>query len=138
MFSKSFWKAVTTLGIWAIMGMISLSAIIFSDGNPNLFTLLIVLTPLLLGLGATLAIWMDSDSDTNNSSETTHDSEKAKRVAGDKYALLLQMMDDDEREAFKYSLKQRLLDAVYEDYDDGELPSASLEDLLMSEKKLRR
>ena len=47
-------------------------------------------------------------------------SDKAKRQSGDTLALLLELMDDEEREAFKEALKQRTLDNI--GYDDGELP----------------
>ena len=46
--------------------------------------------------------------------------EKNKRQSGDKLALLMELMDEDERAAFKSTLKQRLLDSA--DYADGELP----------------
>ncbi len=45
--------------------------------------------------------------------------EKAKRTAHDKYELLMQLMDDDEREAYKQLLKQQYLGKVNA---DGELP----------------
>jgi hypothetical protein len=44
--------------------------------------------------------------------------EKTKRHRDDKLALLLELMDDDERRAFKDALKQRVLDGE----GDGELP----------------
>lgn len=44
--------------------------------------------------------------------------EKAKRQSDDKLALLLELMDDDERVAFKEALKQRLLESE----SNGELP----------------
>jgi hypothetical protein len=48
---------------------------------------------------------------------------KSRRQRGDKLALLLELMDDDEREAFKEALKRRTLDNI--GYDDGELPYSS-------------
>lgn len=57
-----------------------------------------------------------------NLSETVSP-DKAKRQSGDKLALLLELMDDDERAAFKETLKKRTLDNM--GYDDGELPYSS-------------
>ncbi len=47
---------------------------------------------------------------------------KAKREPGDKLALLLEMMDADERAAFKEALKRRVLDDLG-GAEDGELPA---------------
>jgi hypothetical protein len=44
--------------------------------------------------------------------------EKAKRQSDRKLALLLELMDEDERRAFKEALKQRILEGE----SDGELP----------------
>jgi hypothetical protein len=49
--------------------------------------------------------------------------EKTKRQPDGKLALLLELMDEDERMAFKESLKQRVLDST----SDGELPAELLE-----------
>jgi len=51
----------------------------------------------------------------------------------DKLTLLMDLMDEDEREAFKEALKQRVLDDGR--YDDGELPygSNTLESLMDEE-----
>lgn len=52
----------------------------------------------------------------------------------DKLALLLDLMDEDERVAFKETLKQQVLDDAH--YDDGELPYSgdSLESLLTDDR----
>lgn len=63
--------------------------------------------------------------------------EKSKRGGqtryDDKLALLMDLMDEDERAAFKEALKQRVLHDAH--YDDGELPFASntLESLMVEE-----
>lgn len=65
--------------------------------------------------------------------------EKAKRGGEDKLSLLLALMDDDERLAFKEALKQRLLDSATGP-TDGELPydAESLEALLDGQDSGRR
>ena len=65
-------------------------------------------------------------------------SDKAKRQSGDTLALLLELMDDEEREAFKETLKRRVLEDM--GVDDGELPYAAetLESLLEEEHSTRR
>ena len=65
--------------------------------------------------------------------------EKSKRGGDDKLALLLSLMDDDERVAFKEALKQRLLDNAAAP-SDGELPydADSLAALLHEQDSGRR
>ena len=63
---------------------------------------------------------------------------KAKRQGRDKLDLLMELMDEDEREAFKETLKRRVLEDM--GVDDGELPYAAetLESLLEEEHSTRR
>lgn len=61
--------------------------------------------------------------------------EKTKRRQDDKLALLLELMDENERMAFKEALKQRVLD----DESDGELPyDAELLEALEQEQAASR
>ena len=72
-------------------------------------------------------------------SQTGESTEKNKREGrsryDDKLALLMEIMDEDERAAFKEALKQQVLDDAH--YHDGELPynSDSLESLMVDETR---
>jgi hypothetical protein len=86
--------------------------------------------PLIIGFLVTLVVWVGGDS---KGQAPPADYEKAKRQPGDtntKLALLLELMDEDEREAFKETLKRRVLDDMTS--GDGELlaDAATLESLL--------
>ena len=61
--------------------------------------------------------------------------EKPKRNADDNLALLLDLMDEDERQAFKAKLEQRILDNI-SNSADGELPAGagSLEMLMQEDQ----
>jgi hypothetical protein len=141
---ENIMKMLATLGIWTITGAISFSATIDSpiDGD----VLAVVIAPLLIALFATFFIWVApelvrADRDAKSTHHHIGDSEKAKRrVSGDesRMALLMEMMDDDERQAFKETLKRRLLDD-YRVNEDGELfaDSTTLESLMQDEQRQR-
>ncbi len=65
--------------------------------------------------------------------------EKNKRGGDDRLATLLALMDEDERQAFKETLKQRMLDSLTQPATDGELPydSDTLETLLQEQPSRR-
>jgi hypothetical protein len=69
----------------------------------------------------------------------TPTAEKSKRGGDDRIATLLALMDDDERQAFKEALKQRMLDSLAQPATDGELPydSDTLENLLQEQPSRR-
>lgn len=106
----------------------------------------VVMVPFLFALLSMIVIWAVPESirlaqirERAKAGEREGEyTEKGKRQTGDKLTLLLEMMDDDEREAFKEALKRRALEDA--GYSDGELPFAgeTLESLLDDEKRLRR
>ncbi len=65
--------------------------------------------------------------------------EKSKRGSDDRLSTLLALMDEDERQAFKETLKQRMLDSLTQPAADGELPydSDTLETLLQEQSSRR-
>jgi hypothetical protein len=129
----TLWKVVATITAWFLLAGISITALIVSgDARFSGDVTAIILVPLVIGLFVTMAIWLAGESDKHEAAAVT-DYEKAKRQPGDantKLRLLLELMDDDEREAFKETLKRRVLDDMTS--GDGELlaDAATLESLL--------
>jgi hypothetical protein len=127
----TFWKMVTTITAWILLAGISITALIVSgDARFSGDVTAVTLMPLIIGFLVTLVVWVGGDS---KGQARPADYEKAKRQPGDantKLALLLELMDDDEREAFKETLKRRVLDDMTS--GDGELlaDAATLESLL--------
>ena len=143
---ENIMKMLSTLAIWAITGTISIFGIT-SNTNINSDLVWITILPLIIALIATFMIWVAPElARADNAAKATHlhigDSEKAKRDASrsdeSRLSLLMEMMDDDEREAFKDTLKRRLLDD-YRVNEDGELfaDSATLESLMHDEQNQR-
>jgi pyruvoyl-dependent arginine decarboxylase (PvlArgDC) len=94
-----------TIAIWIATTVISLGSLLFSNES------WVVSIPLGVALVATLAIWVqDSDKKSGNHKEnTTYEPEKRSDNTAYSMALLMEMMDEDEREEFKHNLKQRIL-----------------------------
>lgn len=133
-------KVVVTGFIWLICLVISL-AILFS---PSINAEWVLSLPLGVAFFSTMAIYMsDADKAKHQAGHGTGTVtvEKAKRDAGDpnetKMRLLLELMDDDERRAFKETLKRQVLQSSH--LDDGEVDGIAMEALLDDqEKRLRR
>lgn len=117
MHEKYLWKMVATLGAWVVLGIISTVAIVNAEALGEDASV-IAGVPLAIGVMITGIIWMGEAAIEASmerrrmehgqpSQETV---EKSKREAGmSKMELLLEMMDDDERAAFKETLKQQML-----------------------------
>ncbi|GEM_PF-4478096 len=143
-------KLLATLAIWAAIALIAIVAIansMFIDDSQVIAVMTVV--PLLIGFIVTLAMWAPAvfpwvDANRlramNNGQEQAHlESEKRKREAGGSSAdeadaridMLMRMMTPDEREDFKQTLKERILNDLTVG-DDGELKSGgvSLKNLL--------
>jgi hypothetical protein len=106
--------------IWVVLGVVSVAAIASGE------IVLGLLAPLIVAILATFFLGVAPGLIEN---EQQH--EKAKRGSQDRLAVLLELMDDEERAEFKTMLKQRILDNV-DRAQDGELPlnDTSLADLL--------
>jgi hypothetical protein len=125
-------KAIPTIIIWLVAGGIAITALIASRGDIGTAIPIIAIV-MAVGLFSTAAIWTSEGAGKNASQRITETPEKAKRRGGtpdSRMALLMEMMNEDEREAFKETLKRRILDeAAYGGMNDGELPE-SLSDLM--------
>ncbi|MDX2075535.1 MAG: hypothetical protein SFZ02_03835 [bacterium] len=100
------WRFGATAIIWAFATLMSIIII----GNMSLgwieeWTLAI---PLGGALVATLTIWESAKNSSQKTESTSTSSQQTDNTAYS-MALLMEMMDDDEREEFKQNLKNRIL-----------------------------
>ena len=143
-------KGIITLIMWVFLSAISIGAMIESStfaqaGNIEV----LALGPLVIALFGTFIIWVLPDLVRNEHNENIakltnkeHSKNKRQSSGSDKLSLLMELMDEDERQAFKETLKQRILDDTRLDAD-GELSygADTLESLFYEEdsnKRLRR
>lgn len=131
-------KAALTAILWIAMSVITVVAIANDIRDPA-----IVMGPLGIAFVMTFVLWVLADVITQPQGQTPQSrqvetAEKAKRGDSDaRLALLLDMMDADERDAFKEQLKAEILQDM-RGGNDGELNSRlSLSDLLDEEEQLR-
>jgi len=98
-------KQNTTIFIWIATTIISIFSLM-SEGW-------VVSIPLGVALFATVAVWSSGNESTSNEAkkEATVSSHPEKRGDSTAYtmALLMEMMDEEEREEFKSQLKRRIL-----------------------------
>ncbi len=124
-------KMIVITVIWTVLAFLSIMAL-FKGSSMNLEDwALVVLTLAPLGMGIPITvIVMDAKMEDSSSSHQDwgQNTEKAKRAAGDnsRLSMLMEMMDEDEREAFKETLKERVLRDFQQDRinEDGELPTS--------------
>ncbi|MDZ4669882.1 MAG: hypothetical protein SH821_03330 [Phototrophicales bacterium] len=100
------WRFGATIVIWAFATLLSIIII----GNMSLGGIAdwVIAIPLGVALVATLAIW-ESGKDSSSKQESKSASLTQTDNTAYSMALLMEMMDDDEREEFKHNLKQRIL-----------------------------
>ncbi len=128
-------RVITTMFIWGVS--LILNVIVFymwdAEGLPPLFTLLIVLAVLAMTTHTTAIIWKDAGGETRRRPTVqvpvnVQRTGKAKRapVRDEKLALLLELMDESERRAFKRALQEDYLagqrSRSFSSLIDGELP----------------
>lgn len=105
-----FWKAVATVGIWlAITGIIISLMVTGAQAG-----WMVSMVALFVALAATARIWSGGETRSSGAfnAGARESLEKLKRGGGEsdaKMRLLLEMMDDDERYAFKQAMKERML-----------------------------
>lgn len=128
-------KTVATVAIWGALALIGMMAVI---DNSSVTGMWVALGAMFTALVATFAIWVIAEAvkkpaprkSSRDISDDLRAAEKAKRQPGDRLSLLLELMDEDERQAFKETLKQRIMDDMRFN-DEGELDyHTTLEDLL--------
>ncbi len=133
--AETLGKTVATIAAWGMLGLIGMMAVI---DNSSFSGMWVALGAMAAALVATFFIWVLSEAVKKPAAGQSgqqrviseRDVSKAKRQPGDRLSMLLELMDEDEREAFKETLKQRLLDDMSLN-DDGELGyRTTLEDLL--------
>lgn len=132
-------KVIATGFIWIAAIVISLG-LMFSPFIDEEWLLSIPVTAAFL---STLAVWLSGKSSGEAIARLTQSAaEKSKRGApqpadaDSKMRLLLELMDDDERQAFKDALKRQMLGSA--GANDGELDHDTLESLLDDAPKRRR
>ncbi|GAB4512328.1 MAG: hypothetical protein OHK0046_11670 [Anaerolineae bacterium] len=107
-------KTIATSVIWTIWGAVALATVIFNDNWDASDEIMVMVMGLFI-LIATFFIWRNVGRGAFSAQASAEKSKRGGEI--DKMAMLMQMMDDDEREAFKEALKQRVLNGL-----DGELP----------------
>ena len=130
MFWNSLAKAVSTITMWIFLSAVSIVALAADTDTTGQIAsqeslVPLVIVPLIIALIGTFVIWglpeVTKNKDAGKlAAQLDESAGKAKRQAGsrqeERLALLLEMMDEDEREAFKASLKRQVLeDAAYHD-----------------------
>jgi hypothetical protein len=135
-------KGIITVVMWALLSVVSIGAVIEgSSFAPSISVEAMALGPLIIALFGTFIIWVLPDlvkSDHAEKIAKLNDGNiKNKRQSGgsDKLSLLMELMDEDERQAFKATLKQRVLDDTRLNAD-GELSygTDTLESLFYEEE----
>jgi hypothetical protein len=126
-------RFLATACIWVVSFGVTVGVIEFVTHGMNVIgAAIIVVLALTLAFLITLSLRHERTPIT--------DDEKRKRTtfseSPNKTDMLLALMDDDEREAFKEALKQRMLDSVSRLSDDGESPVA-FDDLLRTDDSKR-
>ena len=132
------WKAVATIAIWLLCSLIAIASTI-----DTVYSWEMTGIPLIVALLATFILYgIPALQDQDESEQSSDDISKKKRTAQDdpRMALLLDMMDDNEREAFKKRLQEQLLGEAHQPIsDDGELfERDSLYDLMQDDEKRLR
>jgi carbon starvation protein CstA len=94
---------IATIAIWIATTIISVFALMFEGWA--------VVIPLVVALIATLAIWIPPSEKSSHTDKGSANYSPEKRGDNSAYtmALLMEMMDEDEREEFKSQLKRRIL-----------------------------
>jgi hypothetical protein len=135
-------RVITTMFIWGVSLVLSVMSFYMWDeaGLPPIITMIIIIVVLALTTHTTGIIWKNSGSERQRPTVqipvNIQRQSKAKRstssarmpsLRDEKLALLYELMDDDERRAFKRALQDEYLDQrsrskSLSNLIDGELP----------------
>ena len=138
---KEIIKGIITLFIWSVCGAI---AIAVNVDVVSFWGAILAIVALAMATGATGMIWTGDENDNaagalGRAVNNDDYREKRKRGNGDtKAEMLLALMDEDERQAFKQALQQRMLESSARLGDDGEIDTPTLEALLNDEQDHHR
>lgn len=108
-------KALATIVMWMISGVLSMAVIMQANGQFGDGTAIMMAIPLIIVLLGTFFMWVAPEFAKNDRIEAErkheHEREKNKRYSneGSRMAVLMEMMDEDERQAFKQALKRKML-----------------------------
>jgi hypothetical protein len=144
---SNFGRITLMLLIWIALGTIAAEAIGASPTS-GIDATAITIIAMIMATVSTIVILAPEALSARRSGSQTHfisgGTEKAKRGAGDlpddaRLALLLELLDEDERQALKERLKRQVLDEAYVT-DDGEIAyrGQSLANLLEEEADQRQ
>lgn len=102
------WRFGATIIVWGFSFVLTLIAFIAAADSS--FEDWLAVVPMAVALISTIVIW-ESGKDDEKSSNKSSGSSTVQKPDNTAYnmALLMEMMDDDEREEFKYRLKERIL-----------------------------
>lgn len=138
---NTIWRLGVTAWVWVMVTVLGIVSIAIPGGMTS-GAVFIVLMGLVAAYASTKAIWGLRDDDDENRVAQRREvlGEKRKRGAGDtKAEMLLALLDDDEREAFKRALQAQVLRGAGRLRDDGELDDeVPLADLLREDEERRR
>jgi hypothetical protein len=97
------WRFGATIVIWVFSFVLTVLALVGAAGES--LDDWVIAIPMVIALVSTITIWESKNS------KVTPPSDLVKQTDNTAYsmALLMEMMDDDEREEFKHNLKQRIL-----------------------------
>lgn len=132
-------RTIITVVMWLVMGAISFFALASSVFIEDWAVVVLTLVPLVMAVIGTAFVW-DVGGSADDEAQHSAQSEKAKRQAGDdRVRMLLELMDDDEREALKQQLRAQMLrgDSGSRLGQDGELP-VNFADLLDDDEDKKR
>ncbi len=138
---KEIIKGIITLFIWSVCGAI---AIAVNVDVVSFWGAILAIVALAMATGTTGMIWTGDENDNaagalGRAVNNDDYREKRKRGNGDtKAEMLLALMDEDERQAFKQALQQRMLESSARLGDDGEIDTPTLEALLNDKRDHHR
>ncbi len=138
--SSNINKSAVIVTLWITMAVLAFFGLTIGSSRMGGELSWYFVLPLLLAFVGTFAVWWTDVLATRmlSSPRSGADSEKAKRQGADKLALLMDLLDEDERAAFKARLMDEVL-AEAGSGSDGELPydAESLEALLGDQESAR-
>jgi hypothetical protein len=119
-------RLLVTGFIWLMVGIIGVLSIAI-PGEMTSGAVIVTALGLIFAYATTRNIWQVEARTTRSERTRERIYEKPKRGAGETKAdLLLSLMDDDEREAFKRALQERVLRGTSRLADDGEIETDSV------------
>ncbi len=130
-------RFIATTLIWMMVSFVSVMSIAI-PGSMTSGAVILTLIGMILAYATTRTLWQAEEAEKIIEADQRIRHGKRKRGSGDSKAeMLLSLMDDDEREAFKRALQEQMLQGANRLRDDGELADdeVPLTDLLYEDKR---